>query len=273
MPGAWSWTGDPLVLLGLAALGGGYYAVVGPLRARHGWGDPATPRQVAAFAGGLVLLALTLLSPLDALGRTTLFSAHMLQIMLLNTAVAPLLLLGLPTWLVVQRLGWLVRLGEGGTLVFWAAAALLFNGTFLLWHVASLYEPALHVGVVHDLASVTLLLTGALRWWPLVTPGSPPTRLAHPGQMLYLLLESLPLDIFAVFLIFAARPAYATYRLAAHPWGLTALLDQQIAGCIALLPGTFLDIVLVSVIFFAWFRQMEREQQAEDERRAALQQG
>src|SRR5260221_13153787 len=73
MPGAWSWNGDPLVLLGLAALGSGYYAVVGPLRARHGWGDPATPRQGAAFAGGLVLLRLSLLSPLQALRRRTLF--------------------------------------------------------------------------------------------------------------------------------------------------------------------------------------------------------
>src|SRR5260370_29640042 len=84
MPGAWSWNGDPLVLLGLAALGSGYYAVVGPLRARHGWGDPATPRQVAAFAGGLMLPALTPLSPLDGLGRAPLFHAPLLPIRLAN---------------------------------------------------------------------------------------------------------------------------------------------------------------------------------------------
>src|SRR5260370_35169469 len=79
MPGAWSWNGDPLVLLGLAALGSGYYAVVGPLRARHGWGDPATPRHVAAVAGRLVPLRPTLPSPVDAPGRTALSSDPMHQ--------------------------------------------------------------------------------------------------------------------------------------------------------------------------------------------------
>ncbi|HEX9056660.1 MAG TPA: cytochrome c oxidase assembly protein [Ktedonobacterales bacterium] len=265
----WSW--DPIMWLLILGLGGAYYAVIGPLRVRHAWGEPATPRQITYFVSGVVLLGVALVSPLDALGRNALFSAHMLQLMLLNTLIAPLLLLGLPDWVAQSVLRRWILLDEGGTLVLWAVAALVFNGVFLLWHVGPLYEAGLRDTAVHDLESVTILLTGALRWWPLLTPGQPRIRLAHPGQMLYILLESLPIDIFAIALIFVSHPLYATYAAAPRLWAtFPPLLDQQVAGCIALIPGTFLDIILISAIFFAWFRRMEREQEADDERLAAI---
>lgn len=270
----WSW--DPAVLLGIAVLCAGYYAAVGPLRVRYQLGEPATQRQVISFAAGAAALALALITPLDALGRTALFSVHMVQLMLLCTAVAPLLLLGLPEWLVragLERLGSLGRLGEGGTLLLWVVAALVFNGVFLLWHVGPLYEAGLRNEAIHDLESLTILLVGAVRWWPLLTPPERKTRLASPGQIVYILLESLPIDIFAIALIFAHGPLYATYVHAPRLWGIPAMLDQQLAACVALIPGTFLDIILMSAIFFAWFRRMERDQEAEDERLAAMQQG
>ncbi|HEV2236259.1 MAG TPA: cytochrome c oxidase assembly protein [Ktedonobacterales bacterium] len=268
----WNW--DPAVLLGLTALCAAYYAAVVPRRGRAQPGAPATRRQVAMFSAGVAVLALTLITPLDTLGRTALFSAHMVQLMLLNTLVAPLLLLGLPEALAqraLRPLGRLARPGEGGTLLLWVAAALLFNGVFLLWHVGRLYAAGLGNPALHDLEGLTILLSGVVRWWPLLTPAEGQTRLANPGQILYILLESLPIDIFAVALIFARGPLYAIYAHAPRVWGIPPMLDQQIAACVALIPGTFLDFILISVIFFAWFQRMERDQQVEDERLAALQ--
>jgi hypothetical protein len=86
----------------------------------------------------------------------------------------------------------------------------------------------------------------------------------------YTLLESLPIDIFAVALIFAHGPLYATYAHAPRLWGIPPMRDQQIVACETLVPGTFFDFMLISMIFFAWFRRMERDQQREDERLAAL---
>lgn len=269
---ALSWNLDPILWLGLIALGAAYFWAVGRWRGQRRWGAHATPRQVAYFASGLILLALTLVTPLDSLGRTALFSAHMLQLMLINTLIAPLLLLGLPEGLVLRLFQPLSRLGDSGTLVLWAVAALIFNGTFLFWHAGPLYEAGLRNEAIHDLESLTIILTAAIRWWPLLTPERRETRMANPVQILYILLESLPLDIFAIALLFARAPLYATYATAPRPWGLSPMLDQQIAGCIALIPGTFLDIVLMSIVFFAWIHQMERNQVAEDERLAALRQ-
>ncbi|GAC1449428.1 MAG: cytochrome c oxidase assembly factor CtaG [Ktedonobacterales bacterium] len=267
----WNW--DPAVLLGIASLCAAYYWLVGPFRKRRGLGEPATRRQIAYFVAGVVTLALTLITPLDALGRHDLFSAHMLQLMLLNTLIGPLLLLSLPEWLVRAAVRPLARPGSDVALLMPVLAGLVFNATFLLWHSAPLYEPALRNEAPHDLETATLLLTGTFRWWPLLTPADHRIRMASPGQIVYLLLESLPLDIFAVVLIFATNPLYPTYAAAPRLWGISAMLDQEIAGCIALVPGTFLDIILMSTIFFAWLRHVERNQEQEDERLAALQQG
>ena len=265
-----AWSGDPAIWLVLVGIGGAYALCAGPFAARVGAWERASRREQVAFWSGWVLLALTLVSPLDALGREVWFSAHMLQVMLLNSLIAPLLLLGLPEgWVraVTRRSG---PLGEGGTLLLWAVAAVLFNGVFLFWHASAVYEVGLRNEAVRDSASLTLLLTGALRWWPLLTPNWRRSRLVQPGQIIYILLESLPVDIFAIVLIFAPAPLYATYAHAPRLWGIPAMLDQQLAGCIALIPGTFVDIVLMSIIFFAWLRRVDREQEAEDERLAAL---
>ena len=52
----------------------------------------AGPRQLAAFIGAILVLLLALVSPLDRLGEDYLFSAHMVQHLLLGD-IAPLLLL------------------------------------------------------------------------------------------------------------------------------------------------------------------------------------
>jgi len=59
----------PGVLLFLAALCAGYFAGIGSLRRRYQLGEPATRRQITCFVGFIALLFVTLVSPLDALGR------------------------------------------------------------------------------------------------------------------------------------------------------------------------------------------------------------
>ncbi len=82
--------------------------------------------------------------------------------------------------------------------------------------------------------------------------------------MLYLGLESLPLDIFGVIMIFAGNVFYATYVAAPRVFGISALVDQQIAGGLLAVPGNLLDIVLFSVIFFTWIGRQEEEQRARE---------
>ncbi len=93
MLSAWHW--HPSVLLGCAALVAGYLAA---LRFRLG-------RAALYYLAGILVLLLALLSPIHTLGEGYLFSAHMLQHLLLVQVVPPLLLMGIPASLAVQALG------------------------------------------------------------------------------------------------------------------------------------------------------------------------
>ena len=81
-----AWDFEPAVILGSAAL---FLAYLWVVRFRMN-------RKTALFGSGVLLMLLTLIGPLDFLGDRYLFSAHMMEHILLYLAVPPLLLLGLP---------------------------------------------------------------------------------------------------------------------------------------------------------------------------------
>src|SRR5262249_23631255 len=92
-----AWHPDPTVVVGLAALGGLYLAELRRGRAR---GKTAEPAQILSFFAGLILLLGCLTGPLHDLSDYYLFSAHMIQHLLLAFAMPPLLLYGTPGWMI-----------------------------------------------------------------------------------------------------------------------------------------------------------------------------
>jgi putative membrane protein len=255
-----SWTFDPAVLLFLALMLGGYYTLIGPLRERFDLGETVERGRAICFVAGWAVTAICVISPLDTLGRYRLFSAHTAELLLLTTVGAPLLMIGIPEWFVWRLLPLRALRNATRGLMFPVCAALAFNTIILIWHVGPLYEAAIHSTTLHNLQNVSFLFAGLLTWWPLLTPLDRHTRMATPFQMLYLAAESLPLDIFGVAAIFAPGAFYATYLHAPRVWGLSPMLDQQIAGALLAVPGNILDIVLMSVIFFVWIERIERRQ-------------
>jgi len=91
-PPPWQrWDLHPSVIIGLALLGGLYVY----------WGGLAPPRRrVASFLGALAVLGLALNGPLHNLSDFYLFSAHMVQHLVLTLVFPPLLLYGTPAWVV-----------------------------------------------------------------------------------------------------------------------------------------------------------------------------
>lgn len=261
-PSAWSF--DPVVVVGLILLLGVYLFASGPLARRWHVEKPLPVRRVIYFVAGWLTVALTLVSPLDTLGRYYLFAAHTAQLFVLTTVAAPLLLLGIPEWLVERLLPTDALRNATRGLLFPILATLAFNGIILIWHIGKPYEAALRSTGLHDLQSLSFLIAGLLTWWPLLTPLDRHTRLATPFQILYLTLESLPLDIFGTAVIFAPRVLYTTYLAAPRLFGLSALNDQQVAGAILAVPGNVIDIGLMSLIFFAWLQNVERAQRERD---------
>lgn len=260
-PSPFSWTFDPATIIFLVALLAAYLVAIGPLRPRFQPDEPVARRYIINFVSAWVLLALTLISPLDALGRGYLFAAHTLQLFIIITAVAPLIMLGLPDTLSHRLLPTRKLREVGRDPLFTVVAVVLFNLLILVWHAGPFYEAALHSASLHDLQMLTFLVAGVLTWWPLLTPADGHHRLAHPMQILYLAAESLPLDVFGIFTLFAAGPFYQTYANAPRVIGwLSVIADQQVGGGILAVPGNIVDIIIMSIVFFGWVNQMERVQ-------------
>ena len=91
------------IVIGLTALGGAYVWGARHLgaRARRAGTEPPVVRrgQQGAFFSGLLVIFLSLNGPLHDLSDTYLFSAHMVQHLVLALAVPPLLLVGTPGWM------------------------------------------------------------------------------------------------------------------------------------------------------------------------------
>lgn len=273
LPSPAAWNLDPIAWIALAALLAVYLLLIGPWRSRIPGSAAPESRRIALFVSGWLTLALSIISPLDTLGRYYWFSAHTAQLFIIITASVPLLMAGLPDWL-ARRLLPSERLRAGGAgLRFSVTAVLLFNGLILMWHAGPLYDLANQNTLWHDAQLLTFVVAGAFTWWPLLTPAAGHVRLTSPLQILYLAAESIPLDIFGVAVIFAPAIVYHAYAIAPRVLGLPAYIDQEIAGGILAVPGNILDIILMSVVFFSWIERMERAQRdrerSADEERSA----
>jgi putative membrane protein len=265
-PSPYTWAFDPAAILFLLALLTAYLVAIGPLRTRFQPEEPVARKQVITFVAGWAILALSVISPLDTLGRYYLFAAHTTQLFIIITAVAPMLMIGLPDTL-GRKLLPTRRLREAGRdPLFTVVAIALFNLLILVWHAGPIYEAALHNTGLHDLQLLTFVVAGVLTWWPLLTPADAHGRLSSPLQILYLAAESLPLDVFGVFTIFAIGPFYTTYALAPRLFGLSVIADQQLGGGILAVPGNVIDMIIMSLVFFGWVNQIERLQRERERR-------
>jgi cytochrome c oxidase assembly factor CtaG len=249
----WAW--DPSILLGLALLTAGYALAVGPLRRRYGWGPPVSRGRQAAFYLGNLIVFVALVSPLDALSDDYLFSAHMVQHMLLMFAAPPLWLSGTPGWLVDRLL-----LGARTRRAFHAVtrpavAFVIFNLTMWVWHWPRFYDLALEHEGLHIFEHVLFMATAVIGWWPVLGPEIVPGEQERSvSRALYLIPSMFACTALAALIALSPRLLYTFYGAAPLEWGLTPLSDQQIGGLIMWLPG---DMIYMAFFIGAVYRLLD----------------
>lgn len=249
----WNW--EPSVLFGLALLTGTYLVIAGPLQRRFASGKPLPVSRQLAFHAGTFSLFLALVSPLDVLADEYLFSAHMVQHMLLLYVAPPLWLIGLPDWAMsLSALGDILR-RVAGYLTRPLIAFLIFNGIMWTWHLPSLYEAALANENLHIFEHLTFLAAAVIGWWPVLAPlpGSA-RRLPSFTRSLYLFLSAFPCTALAALLTLSTTVLYPFYG--AHPWqwGLSPLADQRLGGLIMWLPADMILMLVNMGILYRWFK-------------------
>jgi cytochrome c oxidase assembly factor CtaG len=275
------WTFEPLVVLALLIAAGLWWQAVRRVNRAHP-ANPVPGRRSLAFAGGLVAIAVALLS---VIGRydTTLFSIHMVQHILLALVAAPLIVLSGPVTLALRAASPSIRRGVllpflhsravrvvSHPVVAWLAFVSVMWGS----HFSPLFESALEDPLVHDAEHGLFLVAGLLFWWPALGVDPAPWRMPPAVRALYVFLQMPQNTFLAVAITFAAAPLYRHYATLAAPWLPPALADQQAAGAIMWLAGDAVFLVAVIGLVAAWMHAEERGQVREDRRadevRAAL---
>jgi len=246
----WDW--EPSVVVGCAALAIGYLAAV----RQHGW------NRSPYFLGGVLLLLLDLVSPIDTLGDRYLLSAHIVQHFLLALLIPPLLLLGTPPWLAKAalkrpQLNKLER-AFGQPPVSW----LLGVGTMLAWHLPPLFNAALANDALHVFQHLSFLVTGTIFWWPILGPLED-RHLQPLGAVSYLFSACVCCSLLGAFLTFGPVGLYPAYlnpddrlgilRLVRDNWGLDPKNDQQLGGMVMWVPGCFVYLSAIVSTVMRWY--------------------
>jgi len=221
----------------------------------------AGPRQLAAFVGSVVVLLIALVSPLDGLGEDYLFSAHMVQHLLLSD-VAPLLMLLALSRVIMRPLTRRLQAVERalGPLAHPATALILWLGLVYLWHVPALYDVALQHPAVHALQHVSFFTAGMLVWWPLVQPVPMRHRLTGMWTFAYIAAAKFGLASLGLYLTWTNTVAYTYYERVPRIWGLSALTDQNVGGAIMMVEQSVLLVTVLAVLFGRMLVQSEEEE-------------
>ena len=260
MPIPLHWHTEPLLLISLIGAGWLYALATGPLRARFAPKGTHYPgARAVAFYTGLVSVYLTVGSPLDQLGEDFLFSAHMVQHMLLIYVAPPLVVTGMPPWLidralrpepVCKAMRWLTRP---------VTAGVLFSLSYSIWHIPTLYEAALQDRTIHVLEHGFMFFPAILMWWPILSPSLRVPASSRGVCILYVfLLMVAQLPIFG-FLTLSQNVWYPTYDFAPRliP-NFSALDDQVLGGIIMKVTNMLVSLIVAGVCFMQWYAMTEK---------------
>ena len=203
--------------------------------------------RATAFFAGLVMIAVVLSGPVDALARQS-FSARTAQLIGLVMVAAPLLVLGAPhpRW---RRLIGRPLQGHASSPWVPVTAYVLFNGAVGLTFVPAIYGATAEPGWPRGVGQLAVVVLGYLFWSQVIAQPPARCRLSHLGRVVYLFLSSAQLRILGLVLGFAPASFYSV-----------PLVDQQIAAGIVMVPGVLTDLVVLTVCLYLWLGQEDRRQ-------------
>src|SRR5262249_25267989 len=241
---AWKWNPGLLLLCVLALAG--YFLVFG----RRG--------RPIYFGAALSVTLLALISPLSELADGYLFSAHMVQHILLVLIVPALLLLTLPHSVSIPR----PLAPFNYPLIGWIAGV----GAMWVWHAPALCNAATTLRAVSALQTISLLLMGSVFWGQVIAPREE-ERLSPPAGIVYLFTACIACTVLGIILTFAPVSVCPAYQQPVDrlgildalrsQWGLTSERDQQIGGLLMWVPMCLIYVAAILAQLARWQSESE----------------
>jgi putative membrane protein len=251
-PLAFQWHPEVWILVGFLTCAYVYMVrVIGPHAVPDG--QPVVSRaNVVTFVMAMLMLWIASDWPMHDVSEEYLYSAHMIQHMMLSYFLPPLALMATPTWLAR------IMLGDGSVyravrfLSKPVVAGVLFNAMVMILHIPLLVNASLDNGGLHYGLHVLVVVASLLMWMPVCGP-VPEFRMGVAGTMIYLFLQSVVPTVPAAWLTFAEGIVYDGYDIPTRLWGISAVDDQQLAGAVMKVAGGFFLWSIVIYLFFTRF--------------------
>lgn len=263
-----SWTLAPIVIVALGAYAAIYVRRWSVSRAQGG-ARAAGIGHLVLWLTGIAILAVALISPVDALGEQ-LASFHMVQHLLIADLAPIALTLALTRHIlrpVTRRLQRLER--AAGPLGHPAFGVVAYVGVMWLWHVPPLYDAALESSAVHTLEHLMFGAAGLLYWWHLLSPIRSRLRLGGLGPVAYMASTKLLVGILGIVLAFSPSALYAYDFGGGTRWGLDVLDDLHVAGLIMALEQSIVMGIALAYLFARMLTESEQEEQRKERYKAA----
>jgi putative membrane protein len=221
--------------------------------------------QPLRFFSGIALVIFILSGPVERLALERMYSAYIFQQVVLVMVAAPLILWGLPAWMVRGALTNRFVAPVWRVLVNPICAMLLFSSIFAMIHYPSVCDQICHARPFYYSIRLMLIALGIFLWWPVLSPLEEFPRLSYPMQILYLFLLMIPMTAISAPITMSRSVLYVFYEMGPHPLGLTPMEDQMIGGLIMWVAQGLYVICVATGIFLRW----SAESSGEDEQPAA----
>jgi putative copper resistance protein D len=249
------------------------------VRALHRSGDAWPVGRTIAWLVGVAAMLMVTTTGLATYAHV-MFSAHMVQHMVLSMVVPVFLVLGAPITLALRTLprggdqvgprewlNWFIHTGYvrfisnpivASTIFVVGFYGLYFTGLFP-WLMAS------HWG--HIFMGVHFLLAGSLFFWSLIGIDPGPHRPPYLVRMIVLLIVIPIHSFFSVAVMMTSTVlAEGFYTLLNRPYATDLLADQHLGGSIGWALGEVPVVLVMVAMFIQWVRADEREARRLDRR-------
>jgi putative membrane protein len=249
----WTWRYTPFIGVWVVAATfiGGY------LLAHRRAGRAVDPRRLRLWCLGVLAVFVVSEWPIGQIGVGYLATVGIARYVVYTFVAAPLLLAGVPTWLVDRWLPHDTRRARAvGLLTWWPFAFVIFNVVLFGTHLPIVID-SLKTTQLGSFAVDVLHLSAALIWWwPAIRREPARNAIVEPIRAFYLFASSVLMFVPAAFLTFSPLPLYGLYELAPPLWlGYDAIADQQAAGIVMNVIGGFVLWGIIAALFLRWARE------------------
>ena len=251
-PWRFQWHPEVWVLVGFLTAAFVYMVkVIGPNAVPPGQ-QAVSRKNTYAFVAAMALLWVASDWPLHDISEEYLYSAHMLQHMMLSYFLPPLALLATPNGCCVCSSATAERTER--CVSFPSRSSQVCCSTWWRWSPTfrSSSMPRSTMGRCTTHCTSLSCCFSLLMWMPVVGPFKE-FHMGPLGKCIYLFLLSVVPTLPAAWLTFAEGAVYKPYDIPVRVFGWSVTVDQQLAGAIMKIGGGVFLWTLVIYIFFKRF--------------------